>query len=368
VEIDPHQPLARVRAFARTPAGSVALLVLAGTIAVAAVPFWVLRRADATAASEAFVSSPEFVVWVLILCGQAAVWVGAAAYVIATVVRRVRDLRAQDALPRAAVAAIAIAAAGIALVTVLLLFGDRLGLYPDYEGPRGLPKGSEWPLYAHQAKVTPFVATAILIGILAIAGMWLTAVGFARLARGAPASRERVQRFVALRAELTTLLAVTALLIGLATLASGALREAVLAENRLPAYRDAAIGCIADAGGESATSVRARFDELSETYPECLEWQFDRRYVLAYGLLFSAVLALAFAPVFIVMRRAGDRLRDDTYVLPDPSDPKFFDSVEKRRAFDALLQTNLSSTIVFKAGAAILTPLAASLVSTLVPT
>jgi hypothetical protein len=360
VEIHPHSSLTRVRAFARTPAGSVALLVLAGTIAVAAVPFWVLRRADATPASEAFVSSPEFVVWVLILCGQAAVWVGAAAYVITTVVRRVRDLRDRAALPRAAVTAIVIAAAGIALVTVLLLFGDRLGLYPDYEGPRGLPKGSEWPLYAHQAKVTPFVATAMLIGVLAIAGMWLTAVGFA--------STERVERFMVLRTELTTLLGITALLIGLATLASGALREAVLAENRLPEYRDAAIGCIADASGESADAVRARFGELSDSFPECVEWQFDRRYVLAYGVMFSAVLALAFAPVFMVMRRAGDRLRDNTYALPDPSDATFFDVVEKRRAFDALLQTNLSSTIVFKAGAAILTPLAASLVSTLVPT
>jgi hypothetical protein len=362
------RPLARVRAFAATPAGSVALLVLAGVIAVAAVPFCILWRADETPASEAFVSSPEFVVWVLVLSGQAAVWVGAAAYVIRTVVCRVCDLRGSKVLPRAAVAAIVIAAVGITLVTVLLLFGDRLGLYPDFDSPRGLPEGADWPLYWHNVKVAPFVGAALLIGVLAIAGMWLTAVGFAQLERGAPVSTDRVERFVALRAELTTLLAITALLIGLATLASGALREAVLAENRLPAYRPAAIGCIADQTGESATTVRARFGEFSDSYPDCQKWQFDRHYVLAYGLLFSAVLALAFAPVFAVMRRAGDGLRDDTFALPEPSDAGFFDVVEKRRAFDALLQTNLSSMIVFKAGAAILTPLAASLVSTLVPT
>jgi len=369
VEIRQHPLLARVRAFARTPAGSVALLVLAGVIAVAAVPFWVLYRADETDASKDFVSSPEFIVWILVLCGQAAVWVGAAAYVTTTVVHRVRDLRGRQALPRAAVAAIVIAAVGIALVIVLLLFGDRLGLYPDFEGPRGLPRrDKDWPLYAHQVKVTPFVATAMLIGLLAIAGMWLTAVGFAQLERGKPVRKERVERFVGLRAELTTLLAITALLIGLATLASGALREAVLAENVVPRYRDKAITCIADASGESATTVRAQLGALSDGYPECLVWKFDRRYVLAYGALFSAMLALAFAPVFIVMRRAGDGLREDAYELPGPSDAAFFEVVEKRRAFDALLQTNLSSTVVFKAGAAILTPLAASLVSTLVPT
>jgi hypothetical protein len=173
---------------------------------------------------------------------------------------------------------------------------------------------------------------------------------------------------VALRTELTTLLAITALLIGLATLASGALREAVLAENRLPAYRPVAISCIAEQTGVSEGTVRAEFGKFSDSYPECLKWQFDRRYVLAYGLLFSAVLALAFAPAFVVMRRAGDGLRDDSYPLLEPTDGAFFEVVEKRRAFDTLLQTNLSSTVAFKAGAAILTPLAASLVSTLVPT
>ena len=113
--------------------------------------------------------------------------------------------------------------------------------------------------------------------------------------------------------------------------------------------------------------MRARFDAFSDSHPECLKWQFDRRYVLAYGLLFSAVLALAFAPVFFVMRRAGDGLRDDTYALPDPSDETFFDVVERRRAFDALAcRRTCQMVVVFKAGAAILTPLAASLVSTFV--
>jgi hypothetical protein len=359
---------ARVRAFAATPAGGLTLVVVAGVVVVAAVPFWILGRAGATRASKAFVESPEFVVWVLILCAQAAVWVGAAAYVTATVRRRVRDLRAVGALPGRAVAAILIAAVGVALVTVLLLFGTRLGLYPESTVPRGIPDGSTWPLEGHTGKMLPFVATAMLIGFVAIGGIWLTALGFGDLQRRAAANKDCVARFVDLRAELTTLLAITAALIGIATLSSGALREAVLAENRLPTYRDAAIGCIASRSGETETTVRGRFDEFAASYPECLEWQFDRRYVLAYGLLFSSVLALAFAPSFLVMRRSGDRLRDVSYPLPDPGEARFFDVVKDRASFDALLQTNLSGTVAFKAAAAIVTPVAASLVSTLVPT
>jgi hypothetical protein len=359
-------PIARVRAFAATPAGGLTLIVVAGVLVVAAVPFWLLRRAGETDASKAFVSSPEFIVWALILCAQAAMWVGAAAYVVATVTRRVRDLRAVDALPRTTVTAILIAAVGVALVTVLLLFGARLHLYGTFTKLRGLP--DPWPLEGHTRKMVPFVVTAMLIGFVAIAGMWLTALGFADVRRRATPTREWVERFVSLRSELTTLLAIIAALIGIATLSSGALREAVLAENRLSASRDAAVTCIVKESRESETAVRARLDDFVATYPDCQPWQFDRRYVLAYGLLFSSVLALAFAPSFLVMRRSGDELRDVSYPLPDPGDPRFFDVVEQRSAFDALLQTNLSGTVAFKAAAAILTPLAASLVSTLVPT
>jgi hypothetical protein len=67
------------------------------------------------------------------------------------------------------------------------------------------------------------------------------------------------------------------------------------------------------------------------------------------------------------MRRAGAKLRDDSYPLPEPNDERFFEVVEQRSAFDTLLQTNLSATATFKAGVAIFTPLAASLLSTNLP-
>ena len=78
-------------------------------------------------------------------------------------------------------------------------------------------------------------------------------------------------------------------------------------------------------------------------------------------------MGLAFAPSYLFMRRAGAALRDWSYPLPGPQDPTFFDIVEKRNSFDVLLQTNLSATATFKAGVAILTPLAASLLSTNLP-
>ena len=337
--------------------------MLAGVVtvlAVAFVPFWILIGASETDASEAFVSTPQFVLWVLVLCVQMAVWVGAAVFVVTTAARRVGELSRLRALPAGAGVAIAGAAVAIAGVIAVLLFGSRLGLFPDFAQWRSMPRGSGWPLYRHEAKMLLLVGMALAIGLAAIAAMWLTTLGFGTVTS--------VRGFIELRSELSALLAVAAVLIGLATLSSGLLREAVLAENRLPPYREQALGCLARSSGETTAAARARFDELGDRFPECLQWQFDRRYVLAYGLLFSAVLALAFAPSFFVMRRRGERLRDDSYPLPEPPADRFFAVVEQRGKLDALLQTNLSSTVAFKAAAAIATPLAASVISTLVPT
>ena len=189
-----------------SPAG-VALVVVASAVVVALVPFWILRDWDSKPESEAFVATPQFILWVLILCGQAAIWVGAAAFVGLTLRERWRDLQQRHALGLG-VAVVALASAVVlTLLAVLLLFGTRLGIYADL--PRGsMPSDSTWPLADHARKMTPLVGTALFIGALAIAGMWLTTVAFGDLARHATSRSSSVRRFIELRTELTALLAV----------------------------------------------------------------------------------------------------------------------------------------------------------------
>jgi hypothetical protein len=335
--------------------------------------FWLLWDFDATIESKAFVSTPQFVVWLLVLSGQAAVWVGASWLVVPTLVRRWRDLRDRDAMTGGALAAVVVLVLLLALVPIFLLFGPRTGIFGGFESAH-VPSGKTWPLSHHELKVTPLVTIALLIGLLAIAGMWLTAIAFRDLAHEQSSPASRVPRFLALHSELTTLLAVAGVLVGLATLSSGALRETVLAANDEPVYREKAVACLAakvereDAGAaDSKLSVDSRIRELMDTYPECRPLVFDRLYVLAYGLLFSAMLAIAFAPSLLAMRHAGARVRDGTFPLPDATDPDFFAVVDKRQKLDSLLQTNLSANATFKAGVAIATPLAASLISTVLP-
>ena len=349
-----------------------ALGVVAAVLAVIVVPVWVLWDWDATPESRAFVTTPQFVLWILVLAGQAAVWVGAGWLVISTLRRRTLDLRRHGALARPAIIAVVASTVALALAPIVLLFGPRLGLFGDLE-LRHLPTGDGWPLQGHESKVAPLVGIGLVIGFLAIAAMWLTGIGFEDLGRRARARASRVRRVTDQRSELTGMLAVAGVLIGLATLSSGALRAAVLAANGEGIYREQTVACLQERVNqdEQATSpqlpVRARFDELIARYPDCKPLQFDEQYVLAYGLLFSGLLAIAFAPSFLSMREAGTRLREVAYPLPNPDDPSFFDVVERRRKLDDLLQTSLSATATFKAGVAILTPLVASLVSTLLP-
>jgi hypothetical protein len=278
----------------------------------------------------------------------------------------------------------------LALAPIVLLFGYRFGFLGDFLGhfrpghlpsggrfnPGHSPSGGSYPLHHHDLKVLSLVGTGLLIGILAIAGMWIAAAGLDDLALRASARVSDIRRFVALRSELTEMLAVAGVLIGFATLTAGALRGAVLASNDELVYREKAVAClaervkVAEAGKQNEPkitrpAVRERFDELIHTYPGCRPLAFDPLYVLAYGLVFSGVLGIAFAPCFLSLREAGSRLREATYPLPDPSDPTFFDVVENRKKLDDFLQTNLSATTTFKAGVAILTPLLASLTSTL---
>jgi hypothetical protein len=261
----------------------------------------------------------------------------------------------------------------LALAVFILVNGPRFHLFYGWNLGH-LPGGRNeraWPLTYHNPKLMSFVGIGLLIGFLAIAGMWLATVGLEDLALRARARASHVRRFVALRSEITEMLAVAGVLIGFAILATGALRTAVLATNDEPFYRPTTVTCLVSRvkkyepnARTDRQSVSKRFDKYIAKYPGC-RLAFDHQYVLGYGLLFSGLLAIAFAPSFLSIRKAGTRLRDATYPLPHPSDPTFFEAVDNRRKLDDLLQTNLSATATFKAGVAIVTPLAASVISTL---
>jgi hypothetical protein len=269
-------------------------------------------------------------------------------YVAGTVRGRARKLRAAGVLPGAAVATIALA--GLALVGTAAAF--TLASRPFIGRLRGVPFGAEWPLPDHMLRVQPLVAFALVVGVLAVIGMWLDGVALTELSR--EASTPDLPRFVDLRSEMNTLLAIAGVIIGLGTLASGLLREAVLATNEI----------VLETRPPNKTQpfVRVEDDPATPVVESSFrtELEFDPQYVALYGLFFTVLLAIAFAPSYFALRAAGANLRDRTLPLPAPTDDRFDDISTKRKALDEFLQTRLTALASFKAGLAILSPLAGS--------
>jgi hypothetical protein len=281
------------------------------------------------------------VLWALILDTQAAAWTLTVRYVWGTVSRRVDELRAERALRAATLVCLGLALAMLVLLPVaeLSVFDGRfLGIFPI--SLEHLPRPNEFPLAHYKLKIRVIQALGAIVALLAIAGTLLTALAFNRLQPASPPHRWELERFLALRKDLGALLDVAAILIGLATLATGVLRVAVLATNREPYFT---------------------------THPG-RTFEFAPGYVLAYGLFFTALLAFAFAPGFLTMRAAAARLRERAHPLPAPAAPEFAEVVTRRKALDEVLQTNLWASATLKGVAAVLTPLASSLVALLLPT
>ena len=201
----------------------------------------------------------------------------------------------------------------------------------------GIPDSDQWPLVNHGLKLGVIVDIGLILALLGMAGMLATAIGFNALQPSRPPDREDLQAFLTLRNELTFLLTVAAVLVGLAAVATGLLRVALLAVADVPIF----------------------FEDKLKYEPE---------YVVAYGVFFSALLGLVFAVSFTAMRAAGGRLRECTHPLPGPADPDFGEVLARRAVLDDVLQTRLSAFSALKAGGAILTPLLGSLASFLLST
>jgi len=292
-----------------------------------------LWNATATSESTAFVSTPEFHLWLLIVCFSAAVWVLAIIFLFATCGRHRAGAAVFRRGPRGWVQRAVLLVAALPLlgptgVIVMWLAGEPL--FQELIAPQ-LP--ATFPLEHYKWKLVPVVTTAVVIGLLAIYEMWVTALALSQLRPCVPWRREPTREdfgaFLALRRHLTAVLGVAAVLIGLGTLSAGALRHAVLACH---------------------CSV-----------------EFAQGYVVSYGLLFSILLAIAFVPCFLAMRCAGARLRDCAHPLPAPSASNFKDVIADRKTLADVLQTNLTASATFKAGAAILTPFATSLLTLVLP-
>ena len=98
-----------------------------------------------------------------------------------------------------------------------------------------------------------------------------------------------------------------------------------------------------------------RISEIRDYYPPEL--------VLVYGGMYTIVVALIYVPVYASLLRFGRKIRDAWLPLPLLNSEAWRDVHAKRRDFEQVLQLSLTSSHGYQAGIAILAPLIGRIIS-----
>jgi hypothetical protein len=186
----------------------------------------------------------------------------------------------------------------------------------------------KYPLPHRATKLHIITGTGFLVTLLALVGMWLVEAAIGR--SGTNQRAKAMVEYLRLRADLGRFLSAAAAIIAAATLSTGALRGAVLA----------------NVPGEKCP-------------PE---------YVLYYGAYFSALLALAYAPAYITCREAGRRLADALLPLPDEESGSWADWYANRKALEALMELDIATSKGMQTGLAVAAPFLGSAIGLLLGT
>jgi hypothetical protein len=172
-------------------------------------------------------------------------------------------------------------------------------------------------------------AFGVVVALGAAVGMWLVhaAVDHVVNKESSP-PQAKLERFAELRDDMKILLAIQAAILGGAILGAGALRNAVLKGANPP-----------DFPGEA---------------------------VLVYGLFLSGLVALCFIPTQARISRLGRDLRQRSLEpMPPPDDPQWGEWYGRRKAVGEMLDLDVTALQSFRAGVAILAPLASGLLTLL---
>lgn len=320
---------ARWRAM-RLPPGLKGVVPILFGLAGFVVAFYVLRW-DASVGVEAkrFSGTAQYRLWGLLLYTQTALWCALALPLWVSVFRRGGRPKQFDITPEV-------------LVKAAVVFGFLLWIYfsGGFEAP--VKDLREFLNPHHGKKLAVFSLGGLMVALLAMAGIWAAQGALEKLGDESRAAQEkgaaaaetvgRVEHFLALRSRVELYLLAAGTIIGAATLATGALRQAVIAHS--PRY----------------------------------EHQFMVQDVLGYGLIFSFLLALVYAPAYARLAQTRSLLLGELAPLPGQGagGQKPWDEWNKeRKAADEMLHANAGFFASMTGAVSILTPLLGSLVALL---
>jgi hypothetical protein len=263
--------------------------------------------------SEDFVRTSGFAAWATTIGVQTAFWAIVAWPLWSDLSAAWRQTRFGRSATLALVAPLALILVGFPLISVA--------------------RRIDWPLWGQSVKTAILtIVGGLFVGVPALSGIVLLQERIRRR-ETEPIDQEDIQAGIEARAGILRFLSTAGAVIGLAVLASGALRRATV-----PTFVD------------------------EETFPA--------EAVLLYGAFFTSLLLLAYVPAHIALRRHGQRIRDTYFPLeqmPDPTADTFKGWLDRRTTLETLLQVNVTPLQQLQASLFILAPLLSATLTVLVP-
>jgi hypothetical protein len=258
---------------------------------------------------DAFTKTGKFDLWLFLICAQTALWaLGAGAFVLLLGTSPLVDVA--DEARRTAWSA----TAAVGLPVLGLVVAATVGQKLDYDLP------------GHKAKLT--VLSCLGAGVALMGVHALGRVYVALRHRPPPATAQGFTAYLDLRSVLERILAVEGAILGAAILATGALRNLV----------------VASTGDKDA---------------------FPKEDLLLYGAYFTLILVFVYAPVYQQLLATGRRLLDDACPAEEPTSPDWTASYDKRKKLEELLELQVGTSGSFRAAVAIAAPLLSSIVGLL---
>jgi hypothetical protein len=268
--------------------------------------------------ARGFLRRQETALWLFLVCGQVGLW----AVLLVPIARAVDQLRRWWRPARVA------GYVGVVLGSTAVV-GIASAKLVDF--PHFLP-GHEW-------KIGVITALGTCVAAFAASGVACVAIGSEHIVQDLSPTistadwERRTEMLLEARAALDSLLACTATIIGAAIISTGVLRNATIPWEQ------------AHHPGRTAEAI------------------FPEEQVLAYGIFYSAVLALLYLPVYERLTRAARKLRDGRAPLIWPPREQWKERADERALLDRMLKLDQSAITGFRLAAGVLAPLASSVIT-----
>ncbi len=258
--------------------------------------------------SEAFISTPEFVIWQLLICSQTAFLT----MVIGPLVAVLQQLKTHFSKHKWN-----LVLSGI-IITILFWIPSlvRVLYISDIQ----------WPLANQMLRLSIIILVAYIPTLMATAGIWLVQVAFQLLSQLEGA--ELIPMYQQHLKNMGGFLAILGIMVSLATLATASLRNALIAVD----------------------------PTVVDKFPATLVW--------LYGAYYSVLLLVIYMPAYNSRLIAGEKILDRYLTLPLPSQDNWADVYIKRKQLSENL--GLEESIIDSLQT--LLPILAPLISGFLPT